>query len=149
MAAFDRRGALGFLLAAAASPLAAAAEPPVFLHNEGCNCCHAWAERMASAGMPVMLRATGDLAAAHVKLGLAEPYHTCHVGVIEGYAIAGHVPPADILRLLAERPRALGLAVPGMPMGSPGMESGDQTEAYEVLLIGEDGSASTFARYGA
>lgn len=148
MNTLNRRAVLTLALAAAATAPARAALP-VFLHNEGCGCCHKWAGHMAAAGLPVTLQPTDDLAAAHVKLGLAEPYHTCHVGTIDGYVISGHVPPADIKRLLAERPAALGLVVPGMPMGSPGMEYENQTEAYDVLLLAKDGGASSYARYGA
>ena len=75
--------------------------------------------------------------------------HSCHTGKIEGYMIEGHVPPSDIRRLLAERPDAVGLAVPGMPYGSPGMGPEDRREAYDVFLIRADGSAERFAHYDA
>ena len=71
----------------------------------------------------------------------------CHVGEIEGYVISGHVPPEDIRRLLAEKPKARGLVVPGMPMGSPGMDMGPEKEPYEVLLLGTDGKTSVYAAH--
>ena len=79
--------------------------------------------------------------------GIPEALGGCHTAVIEGYALEGHVPAREIKRLLAERPKARGLAVPGMPAGSPGMEGGTP-EAYEVLLVLPDGSHRVFARYG-
>ena len=74
---------------------------------------------------------------------------SCHTGRIAGYVIEGHVPAADIRRLLVERPDAIGLSVPGMPIGSPGMGPEDQREAYDVILIGRDGAANVFASYPA
>jgi hypothetical protein len=81
------------------------------------------------------------------RYGIPEALGSCHTGVIEGYAIEGHVPAREIKRLLAERPKARGLAVPGMPVGSPGME-GKRSDPYEVLLVLADGSAKVYARYG-
>lgn len=124
------------------------AATPVFFHNEGCTCCHGWAAHMAKAGLAVELQASPDLSAEYRRHGVAAQYETCHVGRIDGYVISGHVPVADIQRLLVEKPKALGLAVPGMPTGSPGMEYGGQTEPYAVLLLQADGSASEFTRYG-
>jgi hypothetical protein len=127
--------------------MAFAAGLPVFYRNAGCGCCHTWTGHMEKAGMPVDLQDTDDMAAAAAKLGIPEALAGCHVGEIGGYAISGHVPPADIKRLLAEKPQARGLAVPGMPMGSPGMEAGGQSEPYEVLLFKADGSSERFAAY--
>ena len=81
--------------------------------------------------------------------GIPQNMASCHTGEIEGYMIEGHVPPADIRKLLAERPDAIGLAVPGMPYGSPGMGSEDEREAYEVFLIFRDGSTKVFSHYDA
>lgn len=80
--------------------------------------------------------------------GIPDALGSCHTGVVEGYAIEGHVPAREIKRLLAERPKARGLAVPGMPMGSPGMESGPKKEPFDVLLVLPDGSHKVYARYG-
>ena len=82
------------------------------------------------------------------KLGVPDHLDSCHTGVIGGYAIVGHVPAREVKRLLAEKPKARGLAVAGMPMGSPGMESGDRREPFDVILVLPDGSERVYARYG-
>ncbi|MFN4141579.1 DUF411 domain-containing protein [Aestuariivirga sp.] len=89
-----------------------------------------------------------NLAGESAKLGIPQGLEGCHVGEIEGYVISGHVPPEDIKRLLAEKPDARGLLVPGMPVGSPGMEMEGQAERYDVLLLGRDGRTSVFASHG-
>ena len=81
------------------------------------------------------------------QAGVGELLASCHTAKIDGYVIEGHVPADDIKRLVAERPDALGLTVPGMPAGSPGMEQGDETEPYDVLLIKKDGTAEIFTRH--
>ena len=127
---------------------AVAVDMPVFWRSPGCGCCHVWTERMAEAGMPVTLEDSGDLSALSAKLGIPQGLEGCHVGEIGGYVVSGHVPPADIKRLLAETPDARGLLVPGMPVGSPGMEMGGQTERYDVLLLARDGKTTVFATHG-
>lgn len=82
------------------------------------------------------------------KHGVPDAAGSCHTATIEGYVIEGHVPAREMKRLLAERPKARGLAVPGMPLGSPGMESGSRADPYDVLLVGPDGALSVYARYG-
>ena len=89
-----------------------------------------------------------DPAAYARKYGVPEAAGSCHTATVEGYAIEGHVPARELKRLLAERPKARGLAVAGMPLGSPGMESGSRREPYDVVLIAPDGSLSVYARYG-
>ena len=105
-------------------------------------------ERMAEAGMPVAMADRDDLADYSAKLGIPAGLEGCHVGEMDGYVISGHVPPEDIKSLLAERPAARGLLVPGMPMGSPGMEMGDHKDRYDVLLLAADGTTSVFASHG-
>ena len=80
--------------------------------------------------------------------GIPDSLGGCHTGVIGGYAIEGHVPAREIKRLLAEKPNAAGLAVPGMPMGAPGMEQGPRLDPYSVILVGKDGQTSVYASYG-
>jgi hypothetical protein len=92
---------------------------------------------------------SGEIVQHKMRLGLSAPLFSCHTGEIEGYVVEGHVPPEDIRRLLAERPDAVGLSVPGMPVGSPGMEYGDNRDAYDVLLVRRDGSTEVFASYPA
>lgn len=103
---------------------------------------------MASAGLPVTLVDTGDLSGELERHGVPAELQSCHVGRIDRYVISGHVPPEDIKRLLAEKPEAVGLAVPGMPMGSPGMDEGGGSEPYAVLLFHADGSTAEFASHG-
>ncbi len=110
-----------------------------------CGCCAKWVELVRAAGIKVKVVEVPSTAAARSSAGIKEKYGSCHTGMINGYAIEGHVPVADIQRLLKEKPKAKGLAVPGMPMGSPGME-GPYKDAYSVLLITEEGS-TVFQKY--
>ncbi|MGQ4273959.1 DUF411 domain-containing protein [Terrihabitans sp. B22-R8] len=111
-----------------------------------CGCCGGWIDHMRAAGFTVNDRLLDDVVPLKTALGIPADLHSCHTAVIEGYAIEGHVPAEDVRRLLAERPAARGIAVPGMPMGSPGMEAGSQRDPYEVVLFGAEGR-TTFARH--
>ncbi len=121
------------------------------LKDPNCGCCAAWIEILREDGFTVTTeRSFGTLLIRHkLENGIPQKMTSCHTGEIEGYMIEGHVPAADIRRLLAERPDAVGLAVPGMPYGSPGMGPEDKREAYEVFLIRKDGSTEIFSRYEA
>jgi hypothetical protein len=144
-----RRTVVTSIAVVAFAPLArASAGGPVFYRSPGCGCCHAWTERMAEAGLPVLMEDSDDLAGLSSRLGIPPGLEGCHVGEIGGYVVSGHVPPADIKRLLSEKPAARGLVVPGMPVGSPGMEMGDRVEPYDVLLLASDGTTSVFAKHG-
>jgi hypothetical protein len=116
-----------------------------------CGCCHDWIAHLQDAGFTVTAQDLEYDALADLKqtAGVPEGLVSCHTGRIAGYVIEGHVPAADIRRLLVERPAAIGLSVPGMPFGSPGMGPEDQREAYDVILIGRDGAANVFASYPA
>lgn len=105
---------------------------------------------MASAGLKPVVSVLEDLAPVRAKFGVPDALSSCHTARIGGYAVEGHVPPADILRLLKERPKALGLALPGMPIGSPGMEmAGMVVEPYATLLLLDTrGSTRVFAYHG-
>lgn len=112
-----------------------------------CGCCSAWADRMAEAGFAVETVDLPDLSQVKRDLGIPPSAASCHTAVVGGYAVEGHVPAADVKRLLAEQPDARGLAVPGMPIGSPGMEvPGRPADAYDVLLVTDEG-ASVFASH--
>src|SRR5574340_20688 len=136
----------------AASPLAtsggsAQALPVVEVYKSAeCGCCKIWAEHLQENGFRVILHDVDDVPAARKKLGMPGKYGACHSARAGQYLIEGHVPAADIKRLLKERPRAIGLAVPSMPPGSPGMES-EEPVPYDTLLIGEDGKARVFAHH--
>jgi hypothetical protein len=139
---------LGFL---PGQPFAQSLEAIDVFKTASCACCNDWIAHLQIAGFAV---ATQDLeydALANLKqtAGVPDVLVSCHTGRIAGYIIEGHVPAADIRRLLVERPAAIGLSVPGMPFGSPGMGPEDQREHYDVLLIGRDGAATVFASYPA
>lgn len=115
-----------------------------------CGCCQDWIAHMQANGFRVKTHDTGNTA-ARARLKVAERYGSCHTAVVDGYAIEGHVPASEIRRLLKERPAAIGLAVPGMPIGSPGMDGPEyrgRKDAYDVLLLRTDGTASVYRRYG-
>ena len=110
-----------------------------------CGCCKAWAAYMEREGFRVESRDVADLAAVKDSLGVPSDLASCHTGVVDGYVVEGHVPAEHVRRLLAERPDARGLTVPGMPIGSPGMEQGDLRQPYDVLVVGEGGEAAVYA----
>lgn len=105
-----------------------------------CGCCGAWVEHMEANGYTVNVHEQQNLQSIKEKAGILPGQGSCHTAFINGYTIEGHVPAADVDRLLEERPDARGLTVPGMPAGSPGMEMGDRKDAYDVLLFDEDGT---------
>ena len=113
-----------------------------------CGCCGDWVKHLQASGFAVTVRDVGN-ASARARLGIPARLGSCHTAAIGGYAIEGHVPVREIKRLLAEKPAAKGLAVPGMPIGSPGMEQGDRRDAYDVLLVRADGGTTVFAAYAA
>lgn len=130
------------------APAYADALPLVTVHKDpNCGCCAAWADHLRAAGFPVKTIETGVVRAVKHRLGVPAELSSCHTAEVEGYAIEGHVPAAEIVRLLREKPSAKGLAVPEMPVGSPGMEvEGSEPETYDVVLFG-DGATRVFARY--
>jgi hypothetical protein len=119
----------------------------VVTRDPSCGCCSAWVEHIRSAGFAVEVIESNDLAALKLRLGIPGHLAACHTAEIEGYVLEGHVPALAIKRLLIERPAATGLAVPGMPIGSPGMEvSGAPDERYDVTLFGLPGQR-VYARF--
>jgi hypothetical protein len=100
-----------------------------------CGCCGSWVAHMHEAGFKVNVTNLEDLAPIKAKFGIARDLQSCHTGIIEDYVIEGHVPAGDVSRLLLERPTATGLAVPGMPIGSPGLEQGGRKDPYQVVLF--------------
>lgn len=149
-----RRAVLGWsAMALAVAPFAPAlAAPPPTVRvwkDPDCGCCKDWIAHMEQAGFAVQAVHEGNNA-ARSRLGLPARYGSCHTALVEGYVVEGHVPAADVRRLLAQRPEAVGLAVPGMPIGSPGMDGpayGGRRDAYQVLLVRKDGSAQVFNTY--
>ena len=133
------------LALAATRALPAAPAASVFKLSE-CGCCDLWAEHMRRNGFAVSVLAVPNLTPVRAKYGIPNIFGTCHTTLVEGYAIEGHVPAADIKRLLRSKPRIAGLAVPGMPAGSPGMQ-GPRSDPYEVLAFDRNGATQVYARY--
>lgn len=143
------------LLGAAAVPMAGLAQTRPLLEvwkSPACGCCHDWITHLQANGFQVTAHDVSEAvkAAQRVKLGLADQFGSCHTALIDGYVVEGHVPAREIRRLVQQRPRALGIAVPGMPVGAPGMDGpvyGGRKDTYAVLLVQRDGSASVYQSY--
>jgi hypothetical protein len=111
-----------------------------------CGCCDLWVEHLKQNGFAVTVNEVGNTASMRLRAGFPARLASCHTAFVDGYAVEGHVPAADIGRLLKERPKAIGLAVPGMPMGSPGME-GPRADPYDVLLVRANGGTVVYRSY--
>jgi hypothetical protein len=145
-------GGVASLAGLAAQTSAAPAQTPLSIKvykDPACGCCGAWVDHLKAADFKTTVERRADLSALNKSLGVPDDLTSCHTGVIEGYAITGHVPAGDIKRLIASRPRGKGLAVPGMPTNSPGMEMpGQPNERYTVWLFQADGKRTAFATHG-
>lgn len=136
---------------------AAAAVLPAFAVNQlprvevfkspTCGCCGAWVDHLKAAGFTVKVIEVDDTTVTRKRYGLPDTFGSCHTGIVNRYVVEGHVPAAEVKRLLVLKPKAIGLAVPGMPPGSPGMEVGDRQDPYDVFLIDKSGRATVFAHY--
>lgn len=146
----SRRTLLLLPLLALAAPLAAATPTRIEVWKAPtCGCCKDWIQHLEAHGFRVKVHDIGNTA-ARARLGIPMRLGSCHTAQVAGYALEGHVPAREIRRLLAERPQAIGLAVPGMPVGSPGMDGpayGARQDAYDVLLLRRDGSTTPYQRY--
>lgn len=136
-----------FLLGGSA---ALAAPPPLTVYKTAsCGCCKGWITTMTRAGYRPQVVVVEDVTPFNKRYGVPFELSSCHLATVGGYVTVGHVPPADIARLLKERPKALGLTVPGMPLGSPGMEMPDgRKEAYATLLLLPGGKTRVFTQHG-
>jgi len=155
----NRRKLLQTSVALAAATLAglAGANPPrrpvvEVWKTPSCGCCHDWIRHLQANGFEVKAHDVSDAGKREVRqrLGLADRFGSCHTARVGGYVLEGHVPAREIQRLLHTRPRALGLAVPGMPVGAPGMdgpEYGGRHDPYDVLLVQGGGNATVFQSY--
>ena len=119
----------------------------VVYKDPNCGCCKSWVEHLRKHGFEVVAKDTADMTAIKRTGRVPEALHSCHTAFVNGFVIEGHVPAADIQRLLAEKPRVAGIAVPGMPIGSPGMEMGSRVDRYDVIAFNRDGSTRVFARH--
>jgi len=137
-----------FLAATLAMPVLASAAAPIIevYKSATCGCCEAWVKHLRANGFKVEAHNVANPSDTREKMGMPDKMGSCHTAVVDGYAIEGHVPAADIKRLLAAKTRAIGLAAPGMPLGSPGME-GPRKDAYDVYLVLPDGSARLDQHY--
>jgi hypothetical protein len=111
-----------------------------------CGCCGKWVEHMKANGFAPTVKDVQSTAEYRKQYGVPDQLQSCHTAIVGGYTIEGHVPAADIQRLLKEKPKAKGLAVPGMPLGSPGME-GARRDPYAVLLFDSQGRTSVYKKY--
>jgi hypothetical protein len=137
--------------AGAPEPAATQAALPVVdvYKDQGCGCCTNWTEHLQDHGFTVRTIESSDLTALKTSHGVPNRLHSCHTALVGGYVVEGHVPASDIQRLLRERPAVAGLAVPGMPIGSPGMEvPGRRPQLYDVMAFDEDGTTRVFAKHG-
>jgi len=148
-------GATAALAASAAAPVFGQAPSPHVLpvmqvwKDPNCGCCNDWIDYLRREGFRIQTFDTGNTAVRR-RLGLPMQYASCHTALVGGYVIEGHVNAREIRRLLTEKPDALGLAVPGMPVGSPGMdgpEYGERRDPYDVLLVLRDGSSRSYQSY--
>lgn len=131
---------------AAGAPAEHVAESLVVYKSPTCECCQRWVEHMRSNGFRVVVHDVADVAPVKRQHGIGDELGSCHTALVGGYVLEGHVPAADVKRLLRERPSIAGLAVPGMPAGSPGMEVG-RVDRYDVLALQRDGAPTVFARH--
>jgi len=140
---------------AAAHPMAglAAGKPTLQVwKSPTCGCCNDWIVHVQANGFDVTVHDVSekDKAAVRRQLGLADKYGSCHTAVVDGYVVEGHVPAREIARMIKERPKAVGIAVPGMPVGSPGMDGPEykgRKDPYAVMLVRKDGNASIYQSY--
>ncbi len=120
----------------------------VMYKSPNCKCCTGWADHLRKGGFTVEVNKRDDMDVLKTKFGVSEKLASCHTAIVDGYVIEGHVPAADVERLLKERPDIVGLTAPGMPMKSPGMqEIGQQPQGYSVLAFDKDGNTTVFHRY--
>jgi len=143
----SRRALLLGALALAACGEAVAAQTIAVAKTPACGCCTQWVEHLRAAGFVVEVTDMDDVTPVARRLGVPDDLRGCHTASVGGYAVEGHVPAADIRRLLTERPDAAGIAVPGMPVGSPGMEQGAMRQRYQTIIFARDGRRAVFASH--
>jgi hypothetical protein len=151
MTPINRRQMLTILPLAlyAGTRLRAAAPTLAVVKDPTCGCCEKWVAHLKANGFAATVTESSNMDAVKDAKGIPGPMRSCHTATIDGYVVEGHVPAADVQRLLKERPAIVGLAVPGMPVGSPGMESSSgRVQAYDVLAFDKAGRTKVFASYG-
>jgi hypothetical protein len=132
----------------AAHAMAAEPLPTVDVYKSPyCGCCEQWIAHMRNSGFKVSIHNVRDVTPVRKNFGVPDAMASCHTAVVDGYAVEGHVPAADVKRLLRERPKAAGISVPGMVLGSPGMEQGQGKDPYNVMLFSKGSSPTVFAQH--
>lgn len=126
---------------------ALAAEKLEVYKSPYCGCCEAWVNHMREAGFAVEVHDVENLEPVKERHGITPEFASCHTAILGDYVIEGHVPAEDVARLLEAAPQAKGLAVPGMPLGSPGMDQGNRSQPYDVIVFTESGRQAVFARH--
>ena len=137
--------ALAGTLAAAARPTAQGVSMTVY-KTPTCGCCAKWVENMKAAGFKVQVQDMDDLTEIKQASGVPVRIRTCHTAVVGNYVVEGHVPADLVKKMLSEKPKMTGIAVPGMPVGSPGMESGNEKTPYDVVLFDKTGKTTVYAK---
>jgi hypothetical protein len=142
-------GAAGLVLLGVRAPWmhASAGTPITIYKSKTCGCCSKWVDHVKAAGFATTVHDEEDMDRLKDELGVPGPVRSCHTALIDGYLVEGHVPASDIRRLLAERPKTAGLAVPGMPAGSPGMAEPGKEGDYKVVAFQLNGSTAPFASH--
>ncbi len=139
--------AAGLLSVATLGPALAADDELTMFKDPNCGCCGKWAEHMRANGFRVKEVATREMDAVKHKAGVPPALASCHTAKVGGYIVEGHVPAADVKRMLAQKPAITGLSAPGMPLGSPGMEGPYAAERYDVVSFDSAGKSAVFARH--
>lgn len=143
-------GLAALFLSALAVPSVESRVPAVSVvvyKDPNCGCCKIWIDHLRKHGFAVTARDTSDMSGAKATGRVPQRLQTCHTAFVGGYVVEGHVPPSDIQRMLDTKPKIAGIAVPGMPIGSPGMEVGNRKDKYDVIAFTRDGSTSVFAKH--
>ena len=130
-----------------AAPAFASPDEIVMYKDPNCGCCGKWAEHMRSAGFAVKEVASARMELVKQEAGVPEALGSCHTATVGGYVVEGHVPAADVRRMLAEKPAIRGLSAPGMPLGSPGMEGPYPAERYDVVSFDAQGRSAVFSKH--
>jgi len=140
---------LGLGVAAQQKPAAAAPQKVTVYKTLSCGCCRLWVDHMKASGFDVqsMDVSAADVRAVSKAAGLPEDGTSCHTAKIGNYVVEGHVPASDIKRMMKEKPAIAGIAAPGMPMGSPGMEQGGAKQAYDVVAFTKDGKITVYSKH--
>lgn len=125
----------------------AAAATLLVTKSASCGCCAHWVEHMKKAGFDVTVQTVDDVTPIARRLGVPDNLRSCHTSQIDGYVVEGHVPATDVKKLLAAKPKAVGIAVPGMPAGSPGMHHSGRSEPYQTILFDKSGKRTVFASH--